>query len=35
MWEMQIMQEAIICQRPVEEVIETIPDYQFDQRISW
>ena len=22
-------------QRPVEEVIETIPDYQFDQRISW
>jgi hypothetical protein len=22
-------------QRPVEEVIETIPAYQFDQRISW
>jgi len=22
-------------QRPVEEVIETIPDHQFDQRISW
>ena len=27
---MQIMQEAIICQRPQADAVEHIPDYEFD-----
>jgi hypothetical protein len=35
MWEMQIMQDAIICQGPLVDIVEAIPEDQFDQRISW
>ena len=35
MWEMQIMQEAVICQQSLTDAVEPIPAFEFDQRISW